>query len=558
MNVIAGIFSKDGGNVSTKIRLMLQAMSKEFGHVYLQRAQGPFVKNLMDFEASAALGWVEPLKPYTDRSKRLTLIFDGKIYGHKNLARERHDLAPKSDGEIVVHLLEKYYKGDLTSAVKSVVKNLDGGYVFVVTNGVETAVAKDPVGVRPAYYAEGSQLMAFASEKKALWKVGFGDVERLRGGMLLNFKTEGVEISKVWRPNKADIPIQIKDLDVALNRYRGALYLAVEKRVEDLKEVGILMSGGVDSSLLAKVTHEVASRLGIRLVGYTAGLANSPDLKSARSFAEQLGIPLRIRKLTSSDVEKLIPKVIRAVEERDFNQVETSIALYAVVEMARKDGIRVLLNGQGPDELWGGYVWYPKLLEEVGYDRLHEQLWEDFSMADVETLERENKVAKTLDVQIRYPYLNLRVIRTAMSIAPSLKVQSGTDPLGKYVHRELAKKLGVPKAYAERPKEAFQHGAGIHTVLDQIAQKNGFNEKLSRSIGYSSDKISKEKLGSSTRYGYKYSQKGSWLVPDHVQLYLDIVAYENNLLNKDEREKIEKFLEICQDRGRVVSRTTGK
>jgi asparagine synthase (glutamine-hydrolysing) len=287
-------------------------------------------------------------------------------------------------------------------------------------------------------------------------------------------------------------------------------------------------------------------------------LANSPDLKSARSFAEQLGIPLRIRKLTSSDVEKLIPKVIRAVEERDFNQVETSIALYAVVEMARKDGIRVLLNGQGPDELWGGYVWYPKLLEEVGYDRLHEQLWEDFSMADVETLERENKVAKTLDVQIRYPYLNLRVIRTAMSIAPSLKVQSGTDPLGKHVHRELAEKLGVPKAYAERPKEAFQHGAGIHTVLDQIAQKNGFNEKLSRSIGYSSDKISKEKLGSSTRYGYKYSQKGSWLVPDHVQLYLDTVAYENNLLNKDEREKIEKFLEICQDRGRVVSRTTGK
>jgi asparagine synthase (glutamine-hydrolysing) len=100
--------------------------------------------------------------------------------------------------------------------------------------------------------------------------------------------------------------------------------------------------------------------------------------------------------------------------------------------------------------------------------------------------------------------------------------------------------LGLPEQYAERRKDAAQHGTGIHGTLDAIARKNGFTPELVERAGYGSEQVSQEKLASSTRYGYLYAEKELWQTPQHVQFFFDSVAYRSNLLNEAERLNISK------------------
>jgi asparagine synthase (glutamine-hydrolysing) len=142
-----------------------------------------------------------------------------------------------------------------------------------------------------------------------------------------------------------------------------------------------------------------------------------------------------------------------------------------------------------------------------------------------------------------FPYLDSKVVKLAASVASELKVTSENDRTGKHPHRQLAKKIGIPNKYADRNKEAAQHGSGIHSVLDTIAKRNGFNASLVNKIGYASKKITTENMGSSSRYGYQYAESSIWQVPEHVQLYLDTLAYNKGMLNELQRERIESFLE---------------
>ena len=106
--------------------------------------------------------------------------------------------------------------------------------------------------------------------------------------------------------------------------------------------------------------------------------------------------------------------------------------------------------------------------------------------------------------------------------------------------------MGIPAENANRSKDAAQHGTGIHDTFDKIARKNGFNPDLVELIGYQSEEISQEKLASSSRYGYRYAEKSLWQVPEHIQLFLDVTAYNHNLLNDTERIKIKSFLKQFQ------------
>jgi asparagine synthase (glutamine-hydrolysing) len=317
----------------------------------------------------------------------------------------------------------------------------------------------------------------------------------------------------------------------------------VRKRLTDVDKVGVLLSGGVDSCLIAKLVLDIASSAGIKAVAYTAGLSDSPDISFAQGFARRIGIDHRVKVLNIDDVEKYIPKVVEAVEERDFIQIEAGIAIYAAVDMASQDGIKIIFSGQGADELWGGYSWYPDVLGKDGRQELSRRMWDDFTMADVETLDRENKIAKAHEMEMMFPYLDSEVVKLAIMVAPELKVTSKNDRIGKHPHRQLAKKIGVPSKYADRNKEAVQHGSGIHSVLDTIAKKNGFNADLVNKIDYASSKITTKKMGSSSRYGYRYARSAIWQIPEHVQLYLDMTAYNEEMLNGPERKKIQSFLE---------------
>jgi asparagine synthase (glutamine-hydrolysing) len=492
---------------------------------------------------------------YADYREKPALIYDGHLYDFRNVesdfSRVQHRVN-ETAAESLARLLAEL-PGNLEQKVKRTLTGLDGDYALAVSNTDQIVISRNSLGTKPLYFAENNEFSAFASNKKPLWKIGLGEVRPLRVGMLAVFDREAVSVKKALPLCKKEI--EIKSMAEAVDKYERALHLAVCKRLatmSHLRKIGVLLSGGVDSCLIAKLIRDAASGLGIEAIAYSVGLPDSPDVTFARQFAQELDIKCKMQLLSIDRVEEYIPKVIESIEDSDFVQVETGIGLYAAIDMASQDGIGVILSGQGPDELWGGYTWYPKVLGRDGRQELCRRMWDDLTRADIETLDRENKIAMTHGVELFFPYLDAGVVNVAMSVASELKVASEEDHLGKHPHRQLAIKMGIPDKYANREKLALQHGTGIHGLLDEIARRNGFDPALVKDIGYKSEKITTAKMGSSARYGYRYIDKQLWQVPQHVQLFLHALAYGKGLLDKSVRDRVGYFLEKARLSSRAL------
>lgn len=555
MSPVCGAFNRVNEDATCEINSMMRALNhKSAAQAWLvsegvaKRWQGGDepVKGSVLGQVSFSIREQPIERPSFDCIGNLAVLFEGELYNSQALEAKLgpgHKLSNGSASEIVAHMLEEVYEDNLAGAIKKVVRLLDGPYCIAVSNGAEIILVRDPAGLRPVFYAENGDLQAFASKKTALWHMGMRNVEPLRAGMLASFNKSGIRLDEAYTLEDMGSEVVIDDIDTAVNSYCNLLISAVEKRMRNLKRFGVLMSGGVDSCLIAKLASEAAAEEGVEVTAYTAGTYGAADFEHAEHFARELGLKHRVRRLSQSEVESYVPSVVTAVEERDIVQIEAGIGIYAALEMASQDGVNAIFSGQGPDELWGGYSWYPQVIARGSYEKLLQTMQDDLARGDIETFDRENKVALAHGAEQLFPYVDNEIVKLAMSVPPRLKVTSGKDTLGKHPHRQAARKLGLPAEYACRDKNAAQHGTGIHDALDTVARKKGFTPRLVARIGYNSEEVSKEKLASSTRYGYQYDEEELWQVSQHVQLFLDSIAYDNGLLNKAERAKIEEFLQ---------------
>jgi asparagine synthase (glutamine-hydrolysing) len=274
------------------------------------------------------------------------------------------------------------------------------------------------------------------------------------------------------------------------------------------------------------------------VICYTGGIKGSSDIIFARQIAKKLKLKLRVNELTNDEVEQMIPDIINTIEDTNAGQVEVAVPVYAAVKLAHEDGINVMFSGQGADELFGGYSWYTKVVEKKGYQKLREHMTEDLLLLYKETLEREDKITMSHGIEMREPFLDMEIIRLSMQIDPRLNVRGDDDAFGKHVHRQTAQKLGIPRNIAYRIKEAAQHGSGMHDVFDSIARKHGFDE-AAISKQYLEILMSREKIGSSQRYGYLFENENErmWIVEPYVQMYLDSISktlptIEQNIITK--------------------------
>jgi asparagine synthase (glutamine-hydrolysing) len=544
---VCGAFNRINDDVTVEINSMMRALNhKNAAQAWLisrevaKRWQGGNepVKGVVLGQVSFNIREQPIERPSFDCTGNLAVLFEGELYNSQALKAKLapgHKLSYGSASEIVAHMLEEVYEDNLARALKKVVRLLDGPYCIAVSNGAEVILVRDPAGLRPAFYAENGDLQAFASKKTALWRIGLRNVKPLRAGMLASLNKSRIRLDEAYMLDNLVGKVVIDDLPAAVNDYCTLLKAAVERRMCNLKKVGLLLSGGVDSCLIAKLVTEVAAKKGIEVIAYTAGMYNAADFEPAERFAQELGLKHRLRKLSQNEVESYVSRVIAAVEERDMVQIEAGIGIYAALEMASQDGVKVIFSGQGPDELWGGYTWYPQIIACESYEKLLERMQDDLARGDIETFDRENKIALAHGAEQLFPYVDTEIVKLAMSVSPRLKVTSGKDSLGKHPHRQAAIRLGLSVEYACRGKNAAQHGTGIHDTLNAIARKNGFTPKLVARTGYNSEDVSREKLASSTRYGYRYDDEKLWQVSQHVQFFLDSVAYSKNLLNEPER-----------------------
>jgi asparagine synthase (glutamine-hydrolysing) len=328
-----------------------------------------------------------------------------------------------------------------------------------------------------------------------------------------------IQSFSVADPIPPKVRIAHKTMASAVEGYRKALMDSMQKRTQDFQKIGIIFSGGIDSVLVAYI----AAKMVPEVVCYTCGVKGSSDIANARQIAEKLGLELKVAELDHDAVEKLIPEVINVIEDANAGQVEVALPVYGAVKLAHDDGIRVMLTGQGADEIFGGYSWYAKVAEKEGYKKLRRHMIEDLLLLYKETLEREDKITMAHSIELREPFLDPEVIRVALGIDLRLNVKGGRDTFGKHVHRRLAQKLGIPKEIAYRVKEAAQHGSGMHDVIGDIAVKRGFDGS-SVPASYLEALGQRERIGSSQRYGYLFGDEKIWTAEPHVQMYLDSIS----------------------------------
>jgi len=553
---IVGILSKKGENVVPLIGSMLSCMinrgpdgagiaanrrvvqSDSFSDLKYHKISGD---SALGHVRLAIVGGTCGQQPFSSCNGRLTIEHNGEIYNYKRIRKrlvKHHKFATQTDSEVIVHLLEDHFRrnNDLLCAIKKTVAELDGVYAIVIKDEQTgtMALVRDRMGVRQIYYGENDRLVAFASERKALWKIGIREpTNRVLPGCAVIIKpNDKLKEIQVSHPPVRSARIVYKTLTSAAEAYEKALLASMKKRTQDFNRVGIIFSGGIDSVIIAWLAKKMVKEV----ICYTGGVHGSSDIVFARQIAKKLDLKLRVNELTNDEVEQLIPEIIDTIEDTNAGQIEVAIPVYAAVKLAHEDGINVMLTGQGADELFGGYAWYAKVLEKEGYQKLREHMTEDLLLLYRETLEREDKITMAHSIEMREPFLDMKVIRLSMQMDLKLNVKGVEDTFGKHVHRKLAQRLGIPRNIAYRIKEAAQHGSGMHNVVDAIARKHGFDESTI-SNRYLDVLRAREKIGSSQRYGYLFENEKMWIAEPHVQMYFDSISktlptFEQSVLAK--------------------------
>ncbi len=538
--------SKDGENVVPLVGAMLSCMVKRGPDGAGLVADGRIIKSnsiaamqpqFQKVSGAVALGHTRlaivggtcGAQPFSSCDGRLVLEHNGEIYNYKkirNKLEKHHKFTTTTDSEVIVHLLEDHMQRKNTTllgAIKRTVAELDGVYALAIQDKQtgETILVRDRIGVRQLYYADTRSIVAFASERKALWRIGIQEpTRRIMPGCAIIISPQGkIQSFQVADPIPPKVRIAHRTMTSAVEAYEKALMESMQKRTQDFHRIGIIFSGGIDSVLVA----HLAAKIVPEVVCYTCGVKGSSDIANARQIADKLGLELKVAELDHDTVEKMIPEVINVIEDANAGQVEVALPVYGAVKLAHDDGIKVMLTGQGADELFGGYPWYAKVAEKEGYKKLRKHMIQDLLLLYKETLEREDKITMAHSIELREPFLDPEVIRTALSIELRLNVKGGHDTFGKHVHRRLAQKLGIPRDVAYRVKEAAQHGSGMHDVIGDIARRRGFEESAVPKT-YLEALSQRERIGSSQRYGYLFGDEKIWTAEPHVQMYLDSIS----------------------------------
>jgi asparagine synthase (glutamine-hydrolysing) len=542
---IAGILSKKGHNVVPLVGSMLYCMVNRGPDGGGLVADGQIIKSdsissmalqLQKVSGKSALGHTRlaivggtcGAQPFCSCDGRIVLEHNGEIYNYKKIRQRlarRHKLTTMTDSEVIVHLIEDHLRknSSLLGAIKKTVAELDGVYALAIQDKKtgEIVLVRDRIGVRQLYYADSIEFVAFASERKALWKIGIREPTRriLPGNAVIISRDGRLQSFQVANPIPQKTRIINRTMASAVEAYGKALVEAMEKRTQDFQRIGIIFSGGIDSVLIAYL----AAKMVPEVICYTCGVRGSSDIAYGYQIADRLGLKLKVCEFDQEEVEKLVPEVMNVIEDNNAGQVEVALPVYGAVRLAHQDGIRVMLTGQGADELFGGYSWYAKVAEKEGYKMLRRHMMEDLLLLYKETLEREDKITMAHSIELREPFLDPEVIRVALSTSLRLNIRGGQDSFGKHVHRKLAQSLGIPKDIAYRIKEAAQHGSGMHGMLDAIARKHGFSDSAIPH-NYLEELKTRERIGSSQRYGYLFGDEKIWIAEPHMQMYLDSIS----------------------------------
>ena len=392
-------------------------------------------------------------QPQPVQGKGFTLVFEGRLFPSPIL--------PEAS-----KIVEKLVPNPCRN-ISRIIDELEGSYVFAIAVSNKIIVGRDLFGTNPLYYGENDDARAVASERKALWTQGIGNVKSFPPGHVAVVDAQGFvfkPIKIITQPVHENVGIE-----TAAKILQDLLLKSTRKRVSDTKKVAVAFSGGVDSSVIAVL----AKTCGIEVQLVSVGLENQPEVEFAETAAEALGLPIHLKTYKRSDVEQILPKILWLIEEPDTVKASIAIPFYWTAENASKLGSNILLAGQGGDELFGGYQRYVRDYEQLGTETIQKIMYRDLARSYETNFQRDNQACSFHKVELRFPFVDRDVVRFSLGLPLSLKIKSAADRLRKRVLRQVACNIGLPPFIAGKTKKAIQYTTGVNKAIQRLAKRKG-------------------------------------------------------------------------------------
>ena len=389
----------------------------------------------------------------------LVLAVNGEIYNHRALREAVADpgaFCTESDCEVIMPLYERHGAG--------LVHQLSGIFAFVLHDKRDGSwlIGRDPVGVIPLYWGRDSAgRLHVASELKALVP-DCVEVHEFPPGHVW---ARGEEAPRpYWTPAWRDYEVA-RATPLDLEGLRGAFADAVHRQLMSDVPYGVLLSGGLDSSLVAATAARYAAHRvedddrsdawWPRLHSFAIGLAGSPDLAAARTVAEAIGSVHHGVEYTVQEGLDALSDVIRHIETYDVTTVRASTPMYLLARMIRAMGVKMVLSGEGADEVFGGYLYFHKAPDAREF---HEETVRKLDALHQFDCLRANKSMAAWGVEARVPFLDREFLDVAMAFDPAEKMCGG-ERMEKHPLREAHRGL-LPDRILWRQKEQFSDGVG--------------------------------------------------------------------------------------------------
>ena len=481
MKVTIAVLDKNGESAVKRVLEVLNSFDigqpSHFGLISPEKSL--FGKNVeilkkQGLESSTVAGYVTSKHTLMSDYENLqlddaALLFEGRVYSP----------VPKTT------VTEQVAKDPIhcEANLQTLIQQADGDYSFLMLKDEWIAAGRDPIGVQPFYYGENKDILAFATNRKALWKLGVETPWSFPPGNLAfankgGFKFKQIKTLTYTEPK----PITMND---AAKTLQSLLEKSIKRRVHNLKEVAVAFSGGLDSSLVAFL----ASKCGVKVNLLHVSLENQAETEEAMRASDELNLPLQVHLFKDSDVERTLPKVVELIEEPDPVKASIGLPFYWVAEKAAEASFKVLLAGQGADELFGGYQRYVNQCCQDGNEKAGKTMFTDVVNISKSNLERDLKICSFHDVELRLPFASFELAEFALGLPVELKIENKTDTPRKLVLRKMALDAGMPTSIVEKPKKALQYSTGINDSIKRLAKKNQktVNEYISELFLISTD-----------------------------------------------------------------------
>lgn len=402
-------------------------------------------------------------QPLYNDDKTHVLAVNGEIYNHKTLAEKLsvdYSFKTGSDCEVILPLYQEH-------GVEFVDK-LQGMFAFCLYNANDNSylIARDHIGIIPLYTgydADGNFYVA--SEMKALMPI-CKTVEEFPPGHILDSRVGKTEkyYKRNWQQYSA-----IKDNTTSKDKLREALEESVKSHLMTDVPYGVLLSGGLDSSLISAITQKFAARRiedndlaeawWPKVHSFACGLEGSPDLIAAQTVADSIGTIHHSVIFTEQEGIDALREVIYHLETYDVTTIRASTPMYLMARKIKAMGIKMVLSGEGADEIFGGYLYFHKA---PNAQEFHEELNRKLDRLHKFDCLRANKSMSAWGIEARVPFLDKNFMDVAMRINPEDKM-CGNGKMEKAILRESFEGY-LPKEILWRQKEQFSDGVGYSWI----------------------------------------------------------------------------------------------